>query len=352
MDLVRPSVTLLDYNSPEEKLERCMRVCYKSEDKIAEGSAAKIIKAIVSRGHLSTIEHFRIRIMCDSVVETVVREYQDKCNTAFIRVLDIGDDEYSYTLDGNLRAFYEMANSSLVPLSVKIPILQCLHEAVPSLSRNWKDDSFNGADIDFTCVKYIGESDDYFTVKVTTDRGVLGQFVRHRTLSPSVESTRYCNYLNKGMTICVPEPFIWAPCDSMDNWVHQVIDYWFNDPDYELKYKDKFVTDDGKLLHSGVVKIAEFAKCQAYWEQSCKIAEMQYNSMIDIGATPQEARTVLPFSHKVDFVTTGTYKAWEHFIHLRDENGADPQIRILAQDIWSIMEHHKRIYHPHKAQEN
>lgn len=38
-------------------LERIGRVCYKSEDKITEDSAAKFIKGIVTRNHLSVIEH-------------------------------------------------------------------------------------------------------------------------------------------------------------------------------------------------------------------------------------------------------------------------------------------------------
>lgn len=340
MNYVMPSVTLMDLHNPEEKLERCMRICYKSEDKICEGSAAKIIKAIMSRGHLSTIEHFRIRILCDGMVEAVVRRYLDETHTSFIRILDIGDDDYSYTLEGNLRAFYEMCCSMILGTDVKIPILQCLYEAVPSMSRDWKND--NLTNIDFTCVKYAGESPDYFTVKVVTDRGVLGQFVRHRTLSPSVESTRYCNYLNKGMSFCIPEPFLWAPCENMDSWVHQVIDYWFNDPDYEIKYKNKYVADTGEVLHGGIVKIAELAKCQAVWEHACKISEINYNSMIDLGATPQEARTVLPFSHKVEFVMTGTYEAWEHFIKLRNEHGADPQIQIIAEGIEAFLTIHKK----------
>ena len=124
--------------------------------------------------------------------------------------------------------------------------------------------------------------------------------------------------------------------------IHQVIDYWFNDPDYETKYKDKYVDDDGNILHAGIVKIAALAKCQAVWEQACKNAELSYNAMIDFGATPQEARTVLPFSHKVEFVMTGTYEAWEHFVKLRKEHDADPQIRIIAEGIEAFLTIHKR----------
>ena len=43
-------------------LERIGRVCYKSEDRITEGSATKFIKSIVARNHLSVIEHCIVTI--------------------------------------------------------------------------------------------------------------------------------------------------------------------------------------------------------------------------------------------------------------------------------------------------
>ena len=43
-------------------LERCGRVCYKSEDKIKDGSSEKFIDAIVRSGHESVIEHCNITV--------------------------------------------------------------------------------------------------------------------------------------------------------------------------------------------------------------------------------------------------------------------------------------------------
>lgn len=43
-------------------LERIGRVCYKSEDRITEGSSIKFIKNIVARNHLSVIEHCIVTI--------------------------------------------------------------------------------------------------------------------------------------------------------------------------------------------------------------------------------------------------------------------------------------------------
>jgi thymidylate synthase (FAD) len=190
--------------------------------------------------------------------------------------------------------------------------------------------------IDFDCVKLLGESPDYFTVRIISDRGVLGQFTRHRILSPSVESTRYCNYTKKGMAMCIPYPFLWAPCKSMDEWIWQVTDYWINDPDFDTKYKDNYISENGEILHNGIVEIANLAKLQAYWEMTCGVSELGYNLMSKLGASPQEARTVLPMSLKTEFVMTGTIGAWNHFIKLRDADDADPQIRIFAEKINDI----------------
>ena len=57
-------------------LELCGRVCYKSEDKIAAGSAEKFIANILKRGHEAVIEHFHITVkfICDrGVSHEIVR---------------------------------------------------------------------------------------------------------------------------------------------------------------------------------------------------------------------------------------------------------------------------------------
>lgn len=50
-----------------KNLERYARNCYKSEDKITEGSAARLIRNAMSRGHFSVIEHEKVtvRVICD-----------------------------------------------------------------------------------------------------------------------------------------------------------------------------------------------------------------------------------------------------------------------------------------------
>ncbi len=70
MKIIQPSVeilTPLDGDYILKFLEMCGRVCYKSEDKIAEGSAEKFVRALIKSGHESVIEHFSVtvKVICN-----------------------------------------------------------------------------------------------------------------------------------------------------------------------------------------------------------------------------------------------------------------------------------------------
>ncbi len=65
MKIIKPSVEILDPIDGDkvlEKLERIGRVCYKSEDRIKEGSAAKFIAGIIRSGHESVVEHVNVTV--------------------------------------------------------------------------------------------------------------------------------------------------------------------------------------------------------------------------------------------------------------------------------------------------
>ena len=69
-------MTPIDGQAILEHLERCGRVCYKSEGKIAPGSAEKFLAGIIKRGHEAVLEHysFTVRFICDrGVSHEIVR---------------------------------------------------------------------------------------------------------------------------------------------------------------------------------------------------------------------------------------------------------------------------------------
>lgn len=79
MRVVKAGYEILDeLNGAEilKKIERVARVCYKSEDKITEGSAEKMVKALIKRGHEAMLEHysFSVKFICDrGVSHEIVR---------------------------------------------------------------------------------------------------------------------------------------------------------------------------------------------------------------------------------------------------------------------------------------
>lgn len=70
MKIVRPSfdiMTPLDGGAILRHIECCGRVCYKSEDKITDGSAEAFVSQILQRGHEAVLEHysFSVHFVCD-----------------------------------------------------------------------------------------------------------------------------------------------------------------------------------------------------------------------------------------------------------------------------------------------
>ena len=73
MIIIRPHHEFIDCPSSDDilrRIELAGRTCYKSEDRIAPGSAEAFVRGIIRRGHLSVIEHVNItvRIVCDRAI--------------------------------------------------------------------------------------------------------------------------------------------------------------------------------------------------------------------------------------------------------------------------------------------
>lgn len=132
------------------------------------------------------------------------------------------------------------------------------------------------------------------SVRVVCDRGVTHEIVRHRVASYAQESTRYCNY---GKDKFDNELTFINPC------------FWTGDED-----KDK----------------------KDIWINTMKNIENQYLELLKIGATPEEARSILPNSLKTEIIITMNLREWRHFFKLRTSNAAHPQMRQVAFMILEI----------------
>jgi thymidylate synthase (FAD) len=122
------------------------------------------------------------------------------------------------------------------------------------------------------------------SVKFIVDRGVSHEIVRHRLASYSQESTRYCNYGNDDNGITVIRPF-----------------FWINE-----------------------------AFTMSKWLEVMKKCENGYLDLLKLGASAQEARSVLPNSLKTEIWMTADIREWLHFFSVRAAKAAHPQMRQVA----------------------
>ena len=136
------------------------------------------------------------------------------------------------------------------------------------------------------------------SVLFTCDRGVTHEIVRHRVASYAQESTRYVNYS-----------------------------------------KDKFGNEIGYIDIAGGIALDTKMKdlpvetidvIISEWHQACIDAEKHYMKMLELGATPQIARSVLNNSTKSDINVTMNLREWRHFFELRCDSPAHPQMRELV----------------------
>ena len=136
------------------------------------------------------------------------------------------------------------------------------------------------------------------SVKFTIDRAIANEVVRHRIASYAQESTRYCSY-NK---------------DKFGN---------------EIKVID---ISNGMKLDTKMQNLSEdnLSKIYKEWIFAMKDAEEHYMKMIEMGATPQMARSVLPNSTATTLTMTANYREWRNFFKLRTAMGAHPQMREIA----------------------
>lgn len=137
------------------------------------------------------------------------------------------------------------------------------------------------------------------SVRVICDRGVTHEIVRHRVASYSQESTRYCNYSKE-------------------------------------KFQSQISVIDISTGFS--YDMENSVDCQKYeiWYEAMENAEKSYFRMLEAGASPQEARAVLPNSLKTELVMTMNLREWRHFFKLRTSNRAHPQMKEVSKLILEV----------------
>lgn len=85
------------YDEVLKRIEICGRVCYKSEDKISDGSAEKFIRMIIRSGHESVLEHssITVKFICDrGVTHEIVRHRMASYSQESTRYCNYSKDKF------------------------------------------------------------------------------------------------------------------------------------------------------------------------------------------------------------------------------------------------------------------
>lgn len=299
MKIINAQAYILVENDPIKKIEKCGRVCYKSEDKITEDSAEKFVANIIKRGHEAVLEHASFIFQVSYNVYEDLREkvmFVENCYPVKMYLRFTYSD--GYIVSGNVRAWRDFFCFAGVP-----PYMNDFVEANPILFPEFKSDfPFNLKGGKWS-IKQISTNElvstyqrlvhEDISVRFICDRGVTHEIVRHRPASFCQESTRYCNYRNGKFG---GEITVIKPCFFKEN---------------STRYLNWFV--------------------------ACESAETAYNAILEDGGTPQEARDVLPNSLKTELIMTAPLMEWCHFFNLRMSPAAHPQMQEVASYAYDAM---------------
>ena len=277
MKLIKQSFEILEQKDFTIKgikqfVERCARVSYKSEDKMTDTSYEKFVGMLESRDHARPLEFGTVHIkMSNAQFECLQTLLMDKVyNDYWIKynIIDTEDEDNCY-ITTNYRYYLELCKYD---------------KGVP---------------------EYLDPSDNPFyprryTVHMILDRGVMDEFRTHVGLSHLAESTRYCNYskdkFNNEVTFVIP-----SQCNSLIEGSEQ-------------EYSPFEINGD-----------------EVEFMNALQNAQNSYLSLLKMGWTPQQARSVLPLGIKSELISCGFEDAWKNFFYRRDAPDAHPMAQEIAK---------------------
>jgi len=131
------------------------------------------------------------------------------------------------------------------------------------------------------------------SVKLTTNRAIANELVRHRIASYSQESTRYVNYGKRN-------------------------EFFFISQNYSK------ISEENKNTVKDILS------------QTMEIIEESYDLIFKLTKSTDIARDILPLGLSSDISVSMNLRSWRHFFKLRLEKVAHPMIRDLARKILDI----------------
>lgn len=309
MKIVKATVEAIMEIDPYKKIEKIGRTCYKSEDKITEGSCYKFVEGLIKRQHLAMLEHavvhFHVTVPSYLHFEEFFN-YIERARLSRLALIDGISEDEDFIVTLSLSHLYNPRWDDYTWIAA---FRECFESKQPTCYETWyiRMISDEGM-IDLITEGYSENAPEeikYHTLwscKFICDRGVSHEIVRHRR-SFAQESTRYCNYTQGkfGGELTFIEPSTW------DTWA-----------------------DDAK---------------EAYLSELVRI-EDTYFKLIATGLQPQQARAVLPNSLKTEVIMSAYLNEWDHFFDVRSRGttGAPhPDMKFVADKALELYEEENSI---------
>jgi len=307
-----------------KQIELAGRTSYLSWDKMTDDSAKKFVDMLIKSKHWSVLEHgtiyLKIPFISDSYGKSWWRKIvdHDKLPSPFQEFNIINESSIKaskYYHNKYSKCHIESTYKRCSPITTKRTYV----DENKSLSYDESDDyKYDDDGIYFEHIayittnlrvlqenswlddlKYLCEPTEFhekrLTVKLTTSIDITRESNRNRVLSPTEESTRYCNY-SKG---------------KYDNSISVGIPSWVNE--------EEIPTYKGLVGFADDISNDRTDRWDAldWWFFANLACEKSYMMLLDKGWTPQQARKVLPLGTKSEIAYTAFESDWRDWFDKR-----------------------------------
>ena len=244
-----------------KQIELAGRTAYHSQDKITPDSAKDFVDRMIKSKHGAALEHGTVYL------SAIPWRAKIDCNTFYPWIKRHSNPKFdTYQQDCCITCNYRMLVEN-----------DCL------------------SDLQYLCSPTEFHEKRY-TMRFTCSRAIAQELTRHRVFSFLMESQRYINYSKErhgGEITCI-----------IPSWLPEIGESRVNTMLEEMNVR-KDIEDDKKSW---------VASCLL---SACMDAERMYFEALEKGATPQQARDVLPNATKTELIMTGFSSDWKHAIDLR-----------------------------------
>lgn len=251
------------------------RICYGSQDKIAEGTAERFCNALMKSNHGAPLEHGTVYLKAPIEYE-YINNVDFECNGSALDKYNgnpyskvSADGEFTYVTT-NLRVLFE---------------------------NGWL------SDLDEYLCEPTEHHERRYQVRFTIDRFTGEEFLRHRKASFNRESTRYVTFTKEKFG---------------GGSIKFIVPVWMLD---KIDRLDRYTKEDVSYFAGTIVESERTGQPLDdvfYWAAALKVTEWSYDKLVnECGWKAQQARTVLPCAINSPLIKTAFISDWIHFFKLR-----------------------------------